>query len=79
MEPAHLWDRHDPTGFWCMDGAWLGRVLLQAQVRATPMVIVSEFSEVARQAGLTEYDHVIHALPANRSLLHAQPRAQSHA
>jgi hypothetical protein len=21
MEPAHLWDRDDPPGFWCLDGA----------------------------------------------------------
>ena len=59
MELTHLRDRDDPPGFWCLDEAWLGRVLLQAQVRATPMVIVSEFSEVARQAGFAEYDHVI--------------------
>ena len=31
------------------------------------MIIVCESSEVARQAGLTEYDHVIQALPANRA------------
>ena len=59
MESADLWDRDDPPGFWCLDGARLWRVLLQAQVRATPMVIVREFSEVSRQAGFTHYDHVI--------------------
>ena len=65
MESTHLRNRHDPPGFWCLHGAWLGRVLLQAQVRATPMVIVSEFSEVARQSGFAKYDHVIQALPPN--------------
>jgi len=29
------------------------------------MVVVREFSEVVRQAGFTEYDHVIQALPPN--------------
>ena len=29
------------------------------------MIIVREFSEVVRQAGFTEYDHVIQALPPN--------------
>ena len=29
------------------------------------MIIVCEFSEVAIQAGFTEYDHVIQALPPN--------------
>src|SRR6516165_2640744 len=65
MESAHLGDRHNPPGFWSLDGAWLGRVLLQAQVRATPMIIVRESSEVATQAGFAEYDHVIQALSPN--------------
>jgi hypothetical protein len=46
-------------------GARLGRVLLQAEVRAAPMIIVREFSEVSRQSGFTEYNHVIQALPTN--------------
>jgi hypothetical protein len=29
------------------------------------MIIVGESSQVARQAGFTEYDHVIEALPPN--------------
>ena len=29
------------------------------------MIIVREFSEVARQSGFTEYDHLIQALPPN--------------
>ena len=66
MEPAQLRDRHDPPpGFWCLDGPWLWRVLLQAQVRATPMIIVRESSQVARQTGFIEYDHVIQALSPN--------------
>src|SRR5215813_12494104 len=31
------------------------------------MIIVRESSEVARQAGFAEYDHVIQALPPNRA------------
>jgi hypothetical protein len=65
MEPAHLRDRHDPAGAWWLGGARLGRVLLQAQVCATPMIVVRESSEVAGQAGFTEHDHVIQALPPN--------------
>ena len=43
MEPVQFWDRHDPPpGFWCLDRPWLGGVLLQAQVRTTPMIIVRE-------------------------------------
>ena len=59
MELTHLRDRDDPPGFWCLDGAWLGRVLLQAQVRATPMIIGRESLEVVKQAGFAKYDHVI--------------------
>jgi hypothetical protein len=29
------------------------------------MIVIREFSEVAIQAGFTEHDHVIEALPAN--------------
>jgi hypothetical protein len=47
MEPTHLRDRHDPPGFRCLDIAGVWRVLLQAQVRATPMIIVREVSEMA--------------------------------
>ncbi len=45
MEPTHFLDGHDPPRFRCLDGAGVWRVLLQAQVRATPMIIVREVSE----------------------------------
>src|SRR5215469_12486845 len=32
---------------------------------ATPMIVVRESSQVARQSGFTEYDHMIQALPPN--------------
>jgi len=63
MKPAYLWDRDDPPAFWGLKGARRWHILLQAQVRATPMIIVRESSQVAIQAGFTEYDHVIQALP----------------
>ena len=65
MEPTDLGDRNDSPGFWRLDGAKLGRVLLQAEVRAAPMIVVHESSEMAVQTGFTEYDHVIQALPPN--------------
>src|SRR5215468_5752866 len=67
MEPTDLRDRNDSPGFWRLDGAKLGRVLLQAEVRAAPMIVVYESSEMAMQTGFTEYDHVIQALPPNRA------------
>jgi len=85
VEPAHLGDRNNPPCVWWLDRAWLWRVLLQAQVRATPMVIVRERSEVARQAGFTEYDHVIQALaaqgadhPLDIGSLPRRPRRREH-
>ena len=39
----------------------------QSQVRARLMIIVHEVSEVAKQAGFAEYDHVIQALAADRA------------
>ena len=49
MEPTDLGDRNDSPGFWRLDGAKLGRVLLQAEVRAAPMIVVHESSEMAVQ------------------------------
>src|SRR5262245_18172397 len=65
MEPTDLGDCNDSPGFWRLDGAKLGRVLLQAEVRAAPMIVVHESSEMAVLTGFTEYDHVIQALPPN--------------
>jgi len=67
VKPAHLRDCNNPPCVWWLDRARLWRVLLQAYVRATPMIIVCEVSEVAIQAGFTEYDHVIQALAAQRA------------
>src|SRR5215469_17089677 len=67
MKRAHLGDCNNPPCVWWLDRARLWRVLLQAYVRATPMIIVCEVSEVAIQAGFTEYDHVIQALAAQRA------------
>jgi hypothetical protein len=64
VEPTQLGDCNNPPSVWWLERAWLWRVLLQAEVRATPMIMVREFSEVARQARFTEYDHVIKALAA---------------
>ena len=64
-------------------GLW--RILLQAEVRAAPMIVVHESSEMAIQTGFTEYDHVIQALPPNRanhplnvSSLPRRPRRRQH-
>jgi hypothetical protein len=50
VKPAHLRDCSNPPCVWWLDRARLWRVLLQAYVRATPMIIVCEVSEVAIQA-----------------------------
>jgi len=63
MQPARLRDRHNRPCLWCSDGAWVGRVLLEAQVRATPMVILHDSSEVTRQVNFAKYDHMIQAFP----------------
>ena len=85
MQPAHLWDHDDWPDVWRLDGAGLWRILLQAEVRAAPMIVVHESSEMAIQTGFTEYDHVIQALPSNRanhplnvSPLPRRPRRRQH-
>ena len=60
MEPTHLRNRHDPPGFWCCTGRDSGVSFCMLRC-----VRLREFSQVLRQAGFTENDHVIQALPPN--------------
>ena len=64
MESAHLRDRDDPSRIRWLDGAWLGRILLQAQVGPAAMMVGQEPLKVPVQASLVEHDHVVQALAA---------------
>ena len=59
MQATDLRDGDDPSRFRWLDRARLWRVLVQRQVRASSMIIANEGTEVATQALLVEYNHVV--------------------
>ena len=62
MERAHFRDGDDVACTGKLYTAWIRRILLQCQVRASPMVITCEHLKVPRQTTLVEYHHVVKAL-----------------
>jgi len=56
MESAHLRSCDDPPSLRWLDGAWLWRVLVQAQVRPTPMIIAQEPLQVAVQGAFVKHN-----------------------
>jgi hypothetical protein len=46
MESTYLRDGHDPASLRRLDGARLGRILLQAEMRTTPMVQLSNATAI---------------------------------
>ena len=62
MQSANLPNRDDRAGFHGLDGTRLWRVLLQCQMRATPMIVSHERLKVLVQASFIEHNHMIEAL-----------------
>ena len=67
MESTHLWDRYDAAGLCCLDVARLGRILLQAKMRTTPMIVAHETAQVPAETLLVEHDHMVQALASDRA------------
>jgi hypothetical protein len=65
VQIADLRKAHDTSPLGRLHRSWFGCILVQSQVATTVMVIIEKRSEMARQAGLVENDHVIQALSAN--------------
>jgi len=59
VQTAHLGKRHDFAGVGTLHGAALRRVLVQSQVRTTPMVIADVVPGHPANVGWAEDDHVI--------------------
>ena len=85
MESAHRRDRDDPSRIRWLDGAWLGRILLQAQVGPAAMIVGQELLKVPVQTSLVEHDHVVQALaakgtdqPFDLGTLPGRPRGRKH-
>ena len=61
MQPAHFGDGDDAARIGELYTAWIRRILLQCEVRASPMIVTDERLKVPGQTALVEYDHVIEA------------------
>src|SRR5436305_14414487 len=67
MESTYLRDRDDPARLRCLNGARLGRVLLQGQMRPTPMIVVYETTQVPPNTVFIEHDYMVQALASDRA------------
>src|SRR5436305_12050835 len=67
MESTYLRDRDDPARLRCLNGARLGRVLLQGQMRPTPMIVVDETTQVLPKTVFIEHDYMVQALASDRA------------
>ena len=67
IEFADLWDRDDLARLCCLDGACLGRILLQTKMRTTAMIVVHESTQVPPETLVMEYDHVVQEITPDRA------------
>src|SRR4051812_2284287 len=67
MQSACLRDRDYPAKLCCLNGARLGRVLLQGQMRPTPMIVVYETTQVPPKTLFIEHDYMVQALASDRA------------
>ena len=67
MESTDLWDRDDPASICFLDGACLGRILLQTKMRTTAMIVIHESMQMPAETLLMEYDHVVQAIAPDRA------------
>jgi hypothetical protein len=67
MESTDLRDSDDPARLCCLNGARLGCILLQGQMRTTPMIVVYETTQVPPKTLCIEHDHMVQALASDRA------------
>jgi hypothetical protein len=65
VEPADFRSHHDPTGVGRVDGARLGRVLLERKVRPRVLVVRHIAAKQASEMPLIDDDEVVQALAAD--------------
>ncbi len=65
MQPAHFRHGDDAAGLRRLYGAWIRRILLQCEVRASSMIVADECLKVPGQTALVEHNHVIEAFATN--------------
>ena len=67
VEPANLWDLHDPTHCRRLNRSPDWRVLAERQVSPGPFIVVEVGLQDAAKTGFIEDDHMIPTLTPNRA------------
>ena len=67
MEPADFRKLHDSPHRWRFDGTWLGRFLVEREMRSGSVVVVQVASQDPPQVTLAENDDVVQAFPTDRA------------
>ena len=65
VQAAHFGKRDNPTDIRAMDRSWLRGVLVQAEMRSAPVIVIHEAAEVVAKVLFTAHDHVIQAFTAD--------------
>src|SRR4051794_20149587 len=65
MQPAHFGNGDNAAGIGELYTPSIGRILLQCEVRASPVIVKGERLKVPGQTSLVENDHVIEAFATN--------------
>ena len=67
VQATNLGDRHDSARRLGLLRPWLGRVLVQREVRAGPVVVLGVPVHEPASVSLVQHDHVVEQLPAERA------------
>ena len=67
MEPTDFRELHNSPHRWRFDGTWLGRVLVEREMRSGSVVVVQVASQDPPQVTLAENDDVVQAFPTDRA------------
>ena len=62
MQPADFGNGEDAARIRELHTAWIRRIFVQREVRASSMIVADECLKVPEQAALVEHDHVVEAL-----------------
>ena len=76
VQAANFWTLHDLAGQGVLDGPDVGCVLVEREVRASPMIVADVAGQDATQVSLPEDEDMIQALAPDRDRCTA-PRRDS--
>ena len=65
VESADLGQRNDAAVLGQLDGAWLGRILLEREVRPRAVVVAEVAVQTTTEVSLIQDDHVVEELAAD--------------